>query len=37
MSYKCKCGKFFINGYGFSSHRCSYKKNTGAYIGKKKK
>ena len=31
-SYVCKCQKNFYNGYGFSSHRCKYKKNVGAYI-----
>tara|TARA_R110002051_G_scaffold271375_1_gene331730 strand:- start:189 stop:308 length:120 start_codon:yes stop_codon:yes gene_type:complete len=28
----CKCGKEFSNGYAFSSHRCKYKKNAGAFL-----
>ena len=29
---KCRCGKMFYSGYAFSSHRCEFKKNAGAYI-----
>lgn len=30
--HTCKCGEEFENGYAFSSHRCAYKKNPGAFI-----
>jgi len=30
--YVCKCKKFFHTGFAFSSHRCKFKKNAGAYI-----
>ena len=35
--YKCKCGKTFLTGWAFSSHRCKFKKNAGAHIAKKAK
>tara|TARA_R110002167_G_scaffold113314_4_gene286247 strand:- start:322 stop:441 length:120 start_codon:yes stop_codon:yes gene_type:complete len=28
----CKCGKAFENGHAFSSHRCKFKKNAGAFL-----
>lgn len=30
--FKCQCGKTFLTGNAFSSHRCKFKRNAGAFI-----